>query len=82
MAGVLTKARDYAIVQLQFDDEPLGEPLDLFSQKDVVTTGEMVWGKRKLAAGKHRLAIVIQGANGAAVKSYMVGLDYVRLIAK
>jgi hypothetical protein len=82
VAGVLTKARDYAIVQLQLDDEPLAEPLDLFSQKDVVTTGEVVWGQRKLNAGKHRLAIVIQGANAAAIKSYMVGLDYVRLIAK
>jgi hypothetical protein len=42
----------------------------------------VVWGQRKLNAGKHRLAIVIQGANAAAIKSYMVGLDYVRLIAK
>jgi hypothetical protein len=82
IAGVLTKARDYAIVQLQLDGEPLGEPIDLYSSPDVVTTGEVVWGRRKLTAGPHRMAIVVQGANAAAVKSYMVGLDYVRLIAK
>jgi hypothetical protein len=79
---VLTKARDYAIVQLQLDDEPLGEPIDLYASGDVITTGEVVWGARKLTAGPHRLAIIVQGANAAAAKSYMVGLDYVRLIAK
>jgi hypothetical protein len=82
VAGVLTKARDYAVVQLQLDGEPLGEPIDLYASPDVITTGEVVWGKRKLTAGPHRLAIVIQGANAAAAKSHMVGIDYVRLIAK
>jgi hypothetical protein len=82
IAGVLTKARDYAIVRLQLDDEPLGDAIDLYAAPDVTTTGEVVWATRKLAAGPHRLAIHIEGANDAAVKSYMVGLDYVRLIAK
>jgi len=77
---VLTKARDYATVQLTLDDQPLGEVIDLFSP-DVVTTGELRLGKHKLAAGSHRVVIVIQGANDAATKSYMVGLDYLRLIA-
>jgi hypothetical protein len=81
ISGTLTKARDYAIVQLQLDDEPLGQPIDLYAP-DVVTTGEVVWGQRKLTTGPHRLSIIVQGANAAAVKSYMVGLDYVRLISK
>jgi hypothetical protein len=81
VAGVLTKARDYATVQLLLDGEPLGEPMDLYAQPDVITTGELAWGQRKLAAGKHRLSIRVEGANDAAVKSYMVGLDYIRLIA-
>jgi len=80
LTGVLTKARDYATVQLTLDDQPLGEVIDLFSP-DVVTTGELRLGKHKLAAGSHRVVIVIQGANDAATKSYMVGLDYLRLIA-
>jgi hypothetical protein len=82
VAGVLTKARDYAIVQLALDDDPLGDPLDLYASPDVVTTDEVTIGQRKLAAGPHRLIIVIRGANPAAVQSFMVGLDYVRLIAR
>ena len=80
LSGVLTKARDYATVQLQLDDQPLGEPLDLFSA-EVATTGELKLGKHQLSAGNHRLTIIIQGANPAATKSYMVGVDYLRLNA-
>jgi len=47
----------------------------------VITTGEVVWGQRKLDSGKHRLSIRVEGTNQSAVKSYMVGLDYLRLIA-
>jgi hypothetical protein len=82
VAGVLTKARDYAIVQIQLDGEPLGEPIDLYAAPNVITTGEVIWGNRKLTAGPHRLTIVIQGANAAAAKSHMVGIDYVRLNPK
>ncbi len=78
LSGVLTKARDYATVQLLLDDQPLGEPLDLFAA-DVVTTGELKLGKHQLKAGNHRLTIIIQGANPAATKSYMFGVDYLRL---
>jgi len=31
-------------------------------------------------AGEHKLAIVITGANENAVKAYMFGLDYVKLV--
>jgi hypothetical protein len=79
IAGVLTKARDYAIVQIELDDTPLSDPVDLYSPA-VTTTGELVCGPHQLSAGEHRLAIKITGANEAAVKSHMVGLDYVRLI--
>jgi hypothetical protein len=79
IAAALTKARDYAIVQVLLDDEPLGGPIDLFSPREVTTTGEISFGRRSLTAGKHQLAIVINGANSDAVKSYMVGLDYFRL---
>lgn len=81
LAAVLTKARDYAIVRLALDGQPLGEPIDLYAPQ-VVTTGELTWPAQPLAAGKHTLAITIEGASAAAVKSHLVGLDYVRLIAK
>jgi hypothetical protein len=79
IAGALTKARDYATVQIDLDDTPLSAPIDLYSPQ-VTTTGELLCGPRKLSAGDHRLKITITGANASAAKSYMVGLDYLRLI--
>ena len=80
MRAALTMARDYGIVQFHLDDKPLGEPLDLYNFPDVITTGELTLGERELSAGKHRLSIEITGSNPSAVKAYMVGLDYVRVV--
>jgi hypothetical protein len=82
VAACFTMARDYGIVLLKLDDQPLGEPLDLYNYPDVITTGLIPLGQRKLAAGKHRLSLEITGANPSAVKAHMVGLDFVRLTAK
>ncbi len=77
---VLTRARDYAVVQLYLDDRKLGGPLDLFNAPDVVTTGVLSFSGQKLSRGKHRLVLEIVGANPAAIPAYMAGLDYVRLV--
>ena len=77
--AALTMAPDYAIVGVEIDDEKVGQPIDLFSAPDVITTGELTIAQRELAAGPHKLVLRITGANPAAVASYMVGLDYVRL---
>ncbi len=74
----LTKARDYGIVQLFLDGEKLGLPIDLFNN-GVVPTGVLDMGAHKLDAGRHTLSIQIVGANEKAVKSYMFGLDYLKL---
>ncbi|MCL5097301.1 MAG: DUF2961 domain-containing protein [Candidatus Omnitrophica bacterium] len=74
----LTKARDYGIVQLYLDGQKLGDPIDLYDP-EVVPSGPLAMGTHDLAAGEHRLGIAIVGANPAAVKSYMAGLDYVKL---
>ena len=79
IAAAFTMARDYGIVQPKLDDEPLGEPLDLYSYPDVITSGEVALGTRQLAAGKHTLTLVLTGANPSAVQSFMVGLDYLRI---
>ena len=76
---VLTKARDYAIVELQLDGKSLAGPLDLFNSPDVITSGVLSFTPPELKAGAHKLTIKIVGANRRAVKAYMVGLDYVRL---
>jgi hypothetical protein len=78
LTAVFTMARDYAIIQATLDDAALGEPFDLYNA-EVITTGVVNFGERDLKAGKHRLTLEIKGANPAAVKAYMVGIDYVQL---
>lgn len=75
-----TIARDYGIVNVILDGEALCEPLDLFHHPDVLTTGVLEHGERELESGTHRLRIELIGANEAAVQSYMVGFDYLRLV--
>ncbi len=74
----LTKAIDYGIVQLYLDGNKLGNPIDLFND-GVVPTGVLDMGTCDLSQGRHVLKVEIVGANEKAVKSYMFGLDYVKL---
>ena len=74
----LTKAPDYGIVQLYLDGKKLGEPIDLY-RKAVRPTGVLAMGAHELTAGEHKLTVEIVGANEKAVKTYMFGLDYVKL---
>jgi hypothetical protein len=74
----LTEAVDYGIVQLSLDGRQLGGPIDLY-HNGVTVTGEVDLGTLELSAGEHKLTVEITGANPKAVKSYMFGLDYVRL---
>jgi putative heme-binding domain-containing protein len=79
IVAALTKARDYAIVGVQMDDQTLVEGLDLYEPQRVVTTGPVLLGTAQLDAGQHTLTFEIRGANPRAVKAYMVGIDYVML---
>jgi hypothetical protein len=74
----LTKAPDYGIVQLYLDGQKLGGPIDLY-RKAVRATGLLAMGEHELTAGEHKLTVEIVGANAQAIKSYMFGLDYVKL---
>ncbi len=74
---VMTCARDYAIVQLLVDDQPVGAPVDLYDRQ-VVTTGVLTWDGLKLN-GPHKLGIQIAGANADAQPAYMVGIDWIRV---
>jgi len=76
---VMTRAVDYGIVKISLDGGILSESLDLYDT-DVSTTGVLVFENRKLKTGKHRLRFDILGANPKAVQSFMVGIDYVRLV--
>lgn len=80
--AAFTMARDYAILQPILDGRPVGEPLDLYNYPEVIASGEITLATATLDAGTHRLAFEIQGANPSAVRSYMVGLDYLRLVPR
>jgi putative membrane-bound dehydrogenase-like protein len=77
---VLTKARDYGIVQVHIDDEMLGQPIDGYNFPDVITTGVLNFEPRKLTKGNHKLTFEIVGKHPDAVPGFMVGIDYVRLV--
>ncbi|MEO1983891.1 MAG: PVC-type heme-binding CxxCH protein [Fuerstiella sp.] len=77
---VFTKARDYGIVKLSIDDRVIDPALDLYSVPDVTTTGVLSYPGVTLSAGEHRLSLEITGAHPRAAKSYMVGVDYIRLV--
>lgn len=74
---VLTKAPDYAIVQLHLDGKKTGEPIDLYNA-DGVVNATVSLGVYELTAGDHTLTVEIVGANEKAIKSYMFGLDTIR----
>ena len=74
-----TKARDYAVVQFSLDGSDLDAPIDFYDAK-VVSTGPLFLGEVDLEPGQRRLGVRIVGANPKAIKSYMFGLDWVRLI--
>jgi len=74
----LTRAIDYGIVQLSLDGRKLSGPIDLFNN-GVIATGPIDFGVQDLAAGERKLTVEITGANEKAVKSYMFGLDYMKL---
>jgi hypothetical protein len=74
----LTKAIDYGIVQFSVDEQQAGDPIDLFNN-GVVPTGPISLGKFDLSQGQHTLTVEIIGANPAAKKSYMFGIDRIDL---
>ncbi len=76
---VLTKARDYAIVRVSIDDQIIDGEVDLFDP-EVKTTGVLSYPNVSLTKGAHRFVVEITGANPKAAKSYMVGVDYIRLV--
>jgi hypothetical protein len=71
----LTRASDYAIVQLYINDRKVGEPIDLYAAQ--ITSFTVALGAVELAKGENQLAIEIVGSNAASSKLHFVGIDYV-----
>ncbi|MBU0641515.1 MAG: DUF2961 domain-containing protein [Planctomycetes bacterium] len=72
------RANDYGIVRLALNDDPAGEPLDLYNDR-VAVSDEIDLGVFELPAGENRITAEVLGANDKALKKYMFGLDYIRL---
>jgi hypothetical protein len=71
-------ARDYGIHQIAINGRKAGEPID-FYHVEVKPTGERDLGVFELRPDENQLSVTVVGANPQAVKSYMFGLDYLRL---
>lgn len=71
----ITKAVDYGIVSIEVNSEMKIDSLDLYNQS--VIAAEVKLQKCRLRRGKNLLKVTILGANPAAVKSHMFGLDYI-----
>ena len=76
LSVVLTKAKDYGIVQFYVDGQKAGQPIDLYNP-EVVNTDPIPLGTFELTEGEHTLTVEIVGANPQAIKAYMFGIDYV-----
>jgi hypothetical protein len=71
----ITKAVDYGIASIAVNSESKTEWLDLYNPSVIAT--EVKLPKCHLQAGKNQLKVTIKGANPAAVKRHMFGLDYI-----
>lgn len=72
-----TQARDYGRVQVAVDGAPLGAPVDLFDPE--VGAKTVTFENVAMKAGQSALSFQIVGANAAAVKAYMIGLDQISI---
>ncbi|MFV1964234.1 MAG: glycoside hydrolase family 172 protein [Pirellulaceae bacterium] len=73
----LTKAVDYGIVEVRINDTR-GVTFDRFHPR--VDHDKLELGIHDLKQGPNRLVVEIKGANDAAIKKHMFGLDYLQLV--
>ncbi|MFQ3549311.1 MAG: glycoside hydrolase family 172 protein, partial [Armatimonadota bacterium] len=75
----LTRAVDYAKIQVWLNDEKLGDEIDLYNphvESYLVTLGNEI---HLSAEEENIITIEITGINDKATKAYMVGLDFIKL---
>jgi len=73
----LTNAVDYAIVKIAVNGQTALESLDLYNRKVITVAVEL--GECHIKKGVNQMEITIIGANDAAIKRYMFGLDYLTI---
>jgi len=72
-----TRAPDFAIVEVSLDGKFLGDAVDLYAP-EVLPTGALSLGQRRMDAGEHRLTFRVKGKNRAST-GYHFGLDCLEL---
>jgi hypothetical protein len=77
--AAFTKAVDYGVHTITINGKEAAKDLDLFNN-GVIVAPEQSLGTFDLDKGENTLKISITGANPQAIKSYMFGLDYLRLV--
>jgi hypothetical protein len=76
--GHFLSARDYGIHQLAINGRNAGAPIDFYNH-EVQPTGERDFGIFDLRTVDNELTVTVVGANPKAHRSFMFGLDYLRL---
>jgi len=77
VAAALTHAVDYGIVNISINGQNIKNVVDLFNHE--VETRDVDLGVFTLKKSRNRLKVTISGANEAARKRHMFGLDYLLL---
>jgi hypothetical protein len=72
-----TTARDYGIVQVLIDDQPVGPPTDCFTP-DVKAKGKTSLGTVELTAGNHKITFRSVDKNPMS-SNYLIGVDAIGL---
>lgn len=72
-----TTAKDYAIVQVLVNDQPIGPPTDCYTP-EVKARGKVTLGIIELPAGNHRITFRAVGKNPAS-SNYLIGVDAIGL---
>ncbi len=75
--GFFTRAKDYGIIQNYINDEPVGEPVDLYSgDREVRGTGRIVLGRVKITSSPNVWTLKVVGVNSNSINSkFQMGLD-------
>jgi putative heme-binding domain-containing protein len=76
---VLTRARDYGVVELLLDGKSMGGAIDCYVADRVDTTGVLQLGPIPLSAGAHRLSARVVGKNPRSTGTRF-GLDHLRFV--
>lgn len=80
---ILTRSVDYGIVSVSFNGVPIGEEIDLWSNRGVVPTEPLDLGPVELRGSGDVMRLEVTGANPAARAPYFqFGIDGVRLTKK